>query len=157
MNLSLFLTLFQIAVLLIDCQGTGDNLQSDTKFDTQIMFLSVEMSTYQILNATKNVTSTDLLGLKVKKVWVNFRYTWVIRHFFYHCLPGRQAKLTQILFSGWMIYYHYLCLSVLQDNWSKMPIFSRMSNIFSLLGIIFSLMGIIFFTMGIIYAHRGTI
>ena len=93
MNLSLFLILFQIAVLLIDCQGTGDNLQSDTKFDTQIMFLSVEMSTYQILNATKNVTSTDLLGLKVKKVWVNFRYTWVIRHFFYHCLARQTSKI----------------------------------------------------------------
>ena len=55
----------QVAVLLVDCQGTSDNRRSDVKLDTLIMYISLQLSSVQILNVVRYLRSDELTALKV--------------------------------------------------------------------------------------------
>ena len=55
----------QVAVLLVDTQGTGDNTRS-VALDTLIMYMSLQISSVQILNMWKHLTSTEIGSLQVK-------------------------------------------------------------------------------------------
>ena len=60
---SLYIML-QIAVLIVDTQGTGANTRPE-KLATLIMYLSIEISTVQILNVWKYLTSENLALFQV--------------------------------------------------------------------------------------------
>lgn len=55
----------QVAILLVDCQGTSDNRRSDVKLDTLIMYISLQLSSVQILNVVRYLRSDELTALKV--------------------------------------------------------------------------------------------
>ena len=60
-----FLKFVQAAVLLVDSQGTGDNRRSDVKLDTLIMYISLQLSSVQVLNVEKYLTSDVMISLQV--------------------------------------------------------------------------------------------
>ena len=64
---SLYIML-QIAVLIVDTQGTGANTRPE-KLATLIMYLSIEISTVQILNVWKYLTSENLALFQVGVLW----------------------------------------------------------------------------------------
>jgi len=55
----------QIAVVLIDSQGTGDNRNSDVKLDTLIMYICLQLSSCQLININGYLQSRDLTSLEV--------------------------------------------------------------------------------------------
>ena len=55
---------FQIAVALLDCQGTGDPVQG-TALDTLLVYMSLQLCNVQILNLQSRLKNTDFLRLKV--------------------------------------------------------------------------------------------
>ena len=55
----------QVAILLVDCQGTSDNRRSDVKLDTLIMYISLQLSSVQVLNVVRYLRSDELTALKV--------------------------------------------------------------------------------------------
>jgi len=57
--------LLQIAVFLLDTQGTGDNSRSDKQLDTLIMHISLQLSSFQLLNIEKYLRSDELSSLEV--------------------------------------------------------------------------------------------
>lgn len=63
---------FQVGVLLVDCQGTGDNQRSDCTIDTLITYISLNISTEQILNGKGNIQSTDMFSLQVRLSYIYF-------------------------------------------------------------------------------------
>lgn len=54
-----------MAVLLVDSQGTGDNKMSDPKLDTLIMYISLELSCFQLLNIQSYIKANELTSLQV--------------------------------------------------------------------------------------------
>lgn len=59
------LRILQVAVLLVDCQGTGDTQQSSVQLDTLIFYISLQIASVQLINLASQMTSEDLLKLKV--------------------------------------------------------------------------------------------
>ena len=55
----------QVAILLVDCQGTSDNRRSDVKLDTLIMYISLQLSSVQVVNVVRYLRSDELTALKV--------------------------------------------------------------------------------------------
>ena len=51
--------------MLVDSQGTGDNRRSDVKLDTLIMYISLQLSSVQVLNVEKYLTSDVMISLQV--------------------------------------------------------------------------------------------
>ena len=56
--------LSQVAVLLVDTQGTGDNTRS-VALDTLIMYMSLQLSSVQMLNMWKHLSSNEIGSLQV--------------------------------------------------------------------------------------------
>ena len=71
---SLYIML-QIAVLIVDTQGTGANTRPE-KLATLIMYLSIEISTVQILNVWKYLTSENLALFQVGVLWKFISFFW---------------------------------------------------------------------------------
>ena len=55
---------WQVALLLVDTQGTGDNTRSE-KLNGLIMFISLQLSSTQMLNVWKYLRVDELSSLKV--------------------------------------------------------------------------------------------
>ena len=59
----------QVAVLLIDCQGTGDVTHSSPHLDTVIFYISLQLANVQIMNLMKQMTTSDIERIEVRKAW----------------------------------------------------------------------------------------
>ena len=57
----------QVAVLLIDCQGTGDVTHSSPHLDTVIFYISLQLANVQIMNLVKQMTTSDIERIEVRK------------------------------------------------------------------------------------------
>ncbi|KAF6040425.1 hypothetical protein EB796_001275 [Bugula neritina] len=55
----------QIAVFLLDTQGTADNSHSDKQLDTLIMLISLQLASFQLLNIEKHMRSDELSSLEL--------------------------------------------------------------------------------------------
>ena len=53
-------------MVLVDCQGTGDTEKSCPEVDTLISYISAGLSSVQIINFQRVITSDDYLKLKVQ-------------------------------------------------------------------------------------------
>ncbi|KAF6026735.1 RNF112 [Bugula neritina] len=58
----------KIAVFLLDTQGTGDHSHSDKQLDTLIMLISLQLSSFQLLNIRSYLRSDELSSLEEKKL-----------------------------------------------------------------------------------------
>ena len=59
-----FLCYLQVAVLLVDTQGTGDNTRTES-LNTMIMYMSLQLSSVQMFNMWRHLTATELGSLQV--------------------------------------------------------------------------------------------
>ena len=59
------LFIFQIAVLVVDCQGTGDTENADVQLDTLIFYIGLQLASFQIINVTNRLKSDDITRLNV--------------------------------------------------------------------------------------------
>lgn len=82
---------FQAAVLLVDSQGTGDNRRSDVKLDTLIMYISVQLSSVQVLNVEKYLTSDVMISLQVIIFDCQLQYLQVLMSV-YLCTTKHELK-----------------------------------------------------------------
>ena len=55
-----------MAILLVDCQGTGDTSHSSPHLDTIIFYISLQLANVQVFNLVKQLTSNDVERLKVR-------------------------------------------------------------------------------------------
>ena len=52
-------------MLLVDTQGTGDNTRPEA-LNTLIMYMSLQLSSVQMFNMWKHLTSTEIGSLQVR-------------------------------------------------------------------------------------------
>jgi len=58
------LLLFQIAILIMDCEGDG-HLKGDVRVDNLVTYISLQMASVQLLNIDKLLQPINLQRLKV--------------------------------------------------------------------------------------------
>ena len=91
-------------MLLVDCQGTGDVRQSSLSLDTLITYISLQISSVQIINLKGQMTSDDLNRLKV-----SFRFQ----------TPNLTDKLNLVLSIVLRIYRHFFGFFLVKIGHSK--------------------------------------
>ena len=65
MSLCNLLFVLQVAVYLIDCQGTGDTKQNNSQLDTLIFYISLQISSAQLVNLRGLMEARDITSLQV--------------------------------------------------------------------------------------------
>ena len=65
-SVALHLIHLQIAVVLMDCQGTGDTVNGDTNLDNLIHYIGLQAATVQIVNIQNRLQNSHVNDIQVQ-------------------------------------------------------------------------------------------